>query len=571
VAPIESKKAEGLLRLIMIVGFVAFLAGLIMSAATEGWFRLSMSLMAGGGALAILAFLLNLGAKKAFITINVALMILFAAFILVVVNFVNSRHYKRFDWTQGGRHKLTSRTLNIIGNLKERVIVTTLFKPMSDLQYYTFASLKDLLEEYKYNSNNTEIRHVDPFYDSTGVKRLAQELKIDEIQPNSVIVQCGAKYKQIPSDDLIQQDANPYRNPYQSPEPPKFKGEEAVTAAILNVTEPKQTTLCFTAGHGERDCDDFDESKGMSELSKALKRDNYKVEKVNLFEKKQVPDDCDLLVIAGPTKAFRPDELTAIRNYLGKNGKLLVMLEPKVAAKQSSGLEPLLAEYNVKVNTDLIVLNKLRDLFGRATITDQVLVRGDSGYPPSKITNKMKNENSILPVACMVDAAAPEGEGAPPPESAPPYRVNSLCKSGDGSWGETDITKPDESKGVKGPISLVVSVEPKAPEQPNPYGGPPIPSPNEKVEGPRMVVFGSALFACNECINSFPGNLDLVTNSVSWLAAKETQMGIAAKSFDVRPISVTPQQAKVILALSIILMPLAGAIAGVIVWFVRRK
>lgn len=569
---IESKKAERILGLVTVGGAIAAAAGFALNLFTEGWFRMALSLLIGGSVVAVLGLLLSLGARKALITVNVALMILFALVILVVVNYVNSRHYRRFDWTQGGRHKLNTQTLNIIGNLKDRVIITTLFKPMNDMQYYTFSSVKDLLEEYRYSSNDLEVRHVDPFYDSTGVKKLATELKIDEIQPNSLIVQCGAKYKQVALDELVKQDASPYRNPYQPQEPPKFRGEEAITAALINVTEAKQTTIYYTTGHGERDFDDYDEMKGMSEIAKALKRNNYKLEKVNLFEKKQVPDDCDLLVIPGPVKSFLPDEVTALRNYLGKNGNLLVMLEPKLASRepQPSGLEPLLSEYGVKVNSDIIVLNKLRDLFGRAMITDQVLVRGDMGYPPSKITEKMKTQNTILPVVCQIDAASPESEGGPPGASGP-YRVASLCKSGETSWGETDIAKPDENKGIRGPLSLAVSVEPRGPEQPSPYGGPPMPSPSEKAEGPRMVVLGSVRFAANSDVNNYPGNQDLFLNSVSWLAAKEAQLGIAAKPFDVRPISVTPQQAKIILAISIILLPLLGGTAGVVVWILRRK
>jgi hypothetical protein len=397
-------------------------------------------------------------------------------------------------------------------------------------------------------------------------------LKIDEVQLNSLIVQCGTKYKQVPMDELLQQDMSQYRNPYMPAEPPKFKGEEAITSAIINVTEAKQTTLCFTTGHGERDFDDYDDAKGLSEIGKVLKRDNYKLEKVNLFEKKQVPEDCDLLVVAGPTKPFRTEEATAIQNYLSKNGKLLVMLEPRIVAKSPSGLESLLAEHGVKVNEDVVVLNTIR---GVGTLAD-VFVVGEKGYPFSKITEKMRNELSVFPLVCQVDTASPDREGGPPGSSGPD-RVTSICKSSEAAWGETDFAKPeeepkfDEGKDVKGPVSLAVMVEPKAPEQPNPYGGPPIPNPQEKAEGPRMVIFGSTRFATNGAVNNYPGNQDLVLNSVSWLAAKETQLGIAAKPFDVRPITVSPQAAKAIFAVSIILMPALGAIVGIIVWFVRRK
>ena len=116
-------------------------------------------------------------------------------------------------------------------------------------------------------------------------------------------------------------------------------------ALILAVTQEKQSTIYFTTGHGERDFDVYREDIGLSQLGKLLRRDNYKLEKLNLATQKKVPDGCDLLVIAGPIKTFREDEVAALRQYLAGNGKLMVMLQPKLATGGApSGLEALQTE-----------------------------------------------------------------------------------------------------------------------------------------------------------------------------------------------------------------------------------
>jgi ABC-type uncharacterized transport system involved in gliding motility auxiliary subunit len=184
----------------------------------------------------------------------------------------------------------------------------------------------------------------------------------------------------------------------------------------------------------------------------------------------------------------------------------------------------------------------------------------------------MQAEMSNFFSACQVDAASPEAGPEAPPGAGPPYRVTSICKSTEGSsWGKTDFVNTKdwsfvEGKDVKGPVSMAVSVEPKPMRPPGMPG-----MPDEKAEGPRMVVFGSILFAVNDGLAGAPGNLDLILNSVSWLAGKETQMGIAPKPLDLPRLIIGDQARNVIFAIALVLMPVFGIIAGVVVWFVRRK
>ena len=213
--------------------------------------------------------------------------------------------------------------------------------------------------------------------------------------------------------------------------PFKFKGEEAFTEAILNVTQEKQMFIYFVTGHGERSFEDYDRS-GVSGIANALKRDNYWVAPLDILSKKRIPDDCEVLVVAGPSKAYLTEELNIIRGYLEGKGKLLLMLEPAITPNNPTGFKTLMAEYGIIVRDDAVVYNKVSNpLLGMQT-SAEVYMGKDEYAEEHAITNDLKNYNTILFGACSADAA--------PANDQMPYQATVLIHAPEGSWGETDVT-----------------------------------------------------------------------------------------------------------------------------------
>jgi len=528
-----------------------------------------------GGVLALAGILANwnwLGdeilRRRTLVATNVVIMTVFAAALLAMANMVNYRHYVRKDLTKAGRYSLSSKTKNVVKGLKEPLTITTLFVPASGEDYEWSQEVTDLLEEYAAQSKNVKVVHVDAARNPTEVEQLSARLKIDSLERNSVIFERGTKAKHVPQSDT-QEFSMRSMNPYGPPEPPKFKAEDAFTAAIIDVCEDKQTTLYFVTGHGEKDTGNYDRD-GLSEVVKSVKRSNYKVEKLDLTVKKEIPADCDVLVIAGPTKRIPQDELDVVRTYLtGQQGKALIALEPVISSKQEpSGLEDLLRDFGVKVRTDLVCFNKIKlPLFG-ARVMAQVFV-GEDGYGYHKITDKMKTESSSFFTACQVEAEGGETPG---------YRVTGLAKTlAEVSWGETSFAdrepKYDEGKDVKGPVSLAVAVEPQSAKDRRrmPYGPPPMPEDEEgEGKGCRLVVFGDSDFIANQQTGE-SGAPTIFTNAISWLARKESQLGIPPKTPDIRTVNIQPKQMKTIAWSSVVGLPALGLLFGAIVWWRRRR
>lgn len=549
---------------IILAGIVAAVAGFGISRIFNAWGLPSLILVGiGGGVVIGLStakavrnrwFSTEASKRKALVGTNVAVMSVFAAAIFAVVGFLNSRHYERFDLTLSGKYSLSTKTKNILKGLDKPLVITTLFNP-GEMFY---EQIVDVLKEYAYHSGKIKIESIDPMRNRTAAEELARRLKIDALQLNTVVFECGEHSKHVQQNEVIEKQY-----------PFKFKGEEAFTEAILNVTQEKQMVIYFATGHGERSFEDYDRS-GVSGIANALKRDNCWIAPLDILSKKKIPDDCEVLVVAGPSKAYLTEELNIIRDYLEGKGKLVLMLEPAVSPNNPTGFKTLLAEYGIVVRDDVVVYNKISNpLYGIQT-SAEVYVSKDEYAEDHPITNDLKNYNTILFGACSVDAA--------PVNDQMPYQATVLVHAPEGSWGETDVSnlrqkKPENNvdSDLPGPVSLVVASQvkelPKSVTKSHPAMAN---DPKSKPQGARLVVFADVNFATNEYVDN-PGNPDLFRNAVNWLAKKETQLGIAAKPPDFRKATINPVQMKVIFWISIVGIPIIPVIIGSLVWWRRRR
>jgi len=505
--------------------------------------------------------------RKTVIGANVVVMVLISITIFVFVSYTNDRHYYRFDFTASGSYSLSSKTKKILKNLDQPVFVTTLLVHNPDYRFY--GQILDILKEYKYVSGKVKVESIDPLREVTKVVELSERLKmsLEQMERDTIIFACGDKSKHVKLSEVIEKEF-----------PFKFKGEEIFTSAILNVIQEKQTMVYYVKGHGERDLGDF-ERAGLGVLSNAIKRANYNVIPLNLLKTKKVPDNCDILFIAGPTKSFTTEETNYIRDYLGtsaklvnekgelKEGKLLAMLEPAVVSNKPSGLKALLGEYGIVVRDDAVVYNRVnRPLYGMQTVNK--LYISDSMYIEHEITKDIRSLTTVIYGSCVVSPA--------PLNDTMAFAAKTLIQAPDQSWGETELgtqRKPnyDEDVDISSPISLVVASELREPE-----GSPTAPPHATKAfagigkKGPRIVVFGDVDFTANAFADN-PGNQDLTLNAISWLARKEKELGISAKAPDIRRVAIKPVQLTVIFWLSVVGMPSISFLVGSFVWWRRRR
>jgi len=478
------------------------------------------------------------------------------------------------DLTQARLHTLSPQTRNILKGLQKEVRITVAIGAGEVQAGYggtveVGSLLKDLAAQYRAQSRKVQVDVLDVYRD----KSLADEAfaRIEEkTSADSVIVECGRKSVHIPFTDLVESlPGNPFA---ASSEPPSFKGEDKLSSAILNVTEDRQTAVYFLTGHGEMGIEG-DAEKDLNQFVLDLKRENCRVAALNLLKSPQMPADCDLVVIAGPEKPFTESEVEILRQYLENNGRLFVLVHPRVPPGKLGGLDPLLADYNVDVRDDEINLEPARDLMGRNVLSSMLIVDAYGRHP---ITDDVTRMNCEMDRVAPVRAATPDAptQFGRPMGLQSDYAATGLIYSGANSWAEPNPTKRplkfDPEHGEKGPLCLAVAVQ-RRPKRESP-AGPPAQSPEK---GARLVVLGSTDAASDIAFShpeaGYEANRTLVMNCVNWLTSKETKLGIPPQKTDRRELASGPATFKAIFFIAVIGMPLAVALMGGLVWWVRRK
>ena len=427
--------------------------------------------------------------------------------ILGLLNFVANRHSYRFDLTAGKQFSLAPQTQKILKNLKKNVRVTAFFK--SDDK----RAMEDLLKAYRFYSKKFSYEFIDPDRKPAIAKRYGIR------NYRTSVVECGDKEEKITSTQ-----------------------EQDLTNALIKVTREGKKAIYFLEGHGENNIDDTGRT-GYSSAKKAIEAENYDVRKLFLAEKKSIPKDCSILIISGAKKKLFPAELDTIQTYLENGGKALFLLDPE----PSYGFTDFLDKWGLKIGNDVVLdVSGVGRLFGMGPAVPLV-----TSYESHDITRKFR-VMTFYPYARSVTPKKNPGNG---------LTVKALFKTNSSSWGETNLkngkARFDKGEDLPGPVTLGVVVTKKVSKDA---------SGKKKT---RLVVIGDSDFANNSYFG-VQGNGDLFMNIVSWLAEEEDLISIRAKRPEDRRVFLTARQAKWVMYLTVILMPLAAVGTGIGV-YIRRK
>ena len=444
---------------------------------------------------------------------NATLVTLAVVGILVLLNFMAARHHKRFDLTAEREFSLSPQTLQVLKGLQEPVGVTAFMTP----GYYARQQVEDLLKEYTYHTGKLRLEIIDPEQQPS----LARQFNVT--RDGTVIFQVGDR----------QQEAQGF-------------DEQAFTSALVKVTRDQAKTIYFLTGHRERDPEDTSQL-GYQQIAEALRRDNYRVETLNLAVTATVPADAAVLVIAAPGVAPAPEELEAIGAYVDQGGSLLVLGDPETEVS----LDDLLARWGLALRQDIVV-DPLSSFLG--DVGTPVVSR----FPYHDITKDLGGLTTLFPAARSVERKEPAPEGV---------QVNPLVSTSSQSWGETDLesqqVRLDEGHDTPGPLDLAVAATLELSE----------PTEEGEARRARLVLFGDADLVSNDVLFSVRGNLgnaDLFLNAASWLAEEEALISIRPNPPTPRMIFLTPPQVRVVMYTSLIFLPGLVVVVGAWVWWKRR-
>ncbi|MBY0399415.1 GldG family protein [Myxococcota bacterium] len=471
----------------------------------------------------------------------------FTIAILGILAFLSTRHAHRFDVSESKVHTLSDQTKTLLAKLDQDVQITAFFAESEA------PPVRDLLDRYAFeNPEKVELSFVEP-NDAPG---MIEELGIGTEELSRGVVRLALASGE--STTLTE-----------------FT-ESAVTNALQKLVKSKDKTIYFLTGHNERRIEPGPEDQAQPEIpghppapksdhatgpdsygraADALVNETYQVASLLLATQADVPADAAAVVIAGPTRPFLDGELAALGRYVERGGALFVAVDPRA----QTNLYTLLQGFGVLLGDDVVVDRALA-IFGQAT--SPLAQEYDGGH---EITRVLR-EPTLFPMVRSVELD---------PAVASDFSV--LVRTSRDSWAERDLDAWRETgraeleeSDLLGPVPIAVAGTPRVP----PSGGvdaPAAPAVPEAEKKPgRLVVFGDSDFATNQYLDDLR-NRDLFVNSVNWLAGEVESITLRPNVSRASSFEMTQDQFRFLQFLSLLVVPEAIAVVGVLVWWSRRK
>lgn len=235
-------------------------------------------------------------------------MTVLAIVLAVLVNLIAGQlpsHVREFDLTDNSLYEVSDTSTTFLAGLDQDVKIVVLAQEDSVDQRIT-----KFLDRYAALSDHITVTELDPVaYPSQASAYDAQE--------DSLVVQCEAtgKERTIPFSDLITytMDMNSFSYVEDT-----FDADGQLTSAIDYVTSDTQKMVYNVTGHGESDLP--------SAITDAIEKANLTLTSVSPLTNGGVPEDCDLLIVNGPTTDLSSDEVTMFQDYLSGGGQMILLL-----------------------------------------------------------------------------------------------------------------------------------------------------------------------------------------------------------------------------------------------------
>lgn len=284
-----------------------------------------------------------------------AVAILFsAAFIAVVIvanlifTALDDKYNLKYDMTSDSIFTISQATEEILSDIDDEITIKFLMPldkaaeaEYSNTGFVVGKYIVECAESYAQKFDNIKIEYVDMVRSPAEINKYRQS---GDIKTTSVIVESSLRYKIISQRDFLANDGTYIVG---------FNGEMKFTSAILEVTNPSQPVVTFTANHGE---------PVDAKLHEAFINAGYIVEYKDL-SLDPINSETKIIVINNPTTDFLGlnsakeggiSEIELLNDYMNNFGHIMVFFSADNTA-QLPELEELLTSRGIKVNRGSVI------------------------------------------------------------------------------------------------------------------------------------------------------------------------------------------------------------------------
>src|SRR5881392_2786557 len=479
------------------------------------------------------------------IGLNVVVQIILILFLAAMVNSLAFKHYKRWDFSRDQKYGLSDKTKRFLDTIKGKMRITIFFSPNTPIT----GDVQNLLTEYQYaGKGKIDIEHIDPERNLSRAKELFDKYKVvtDE---SLLVLDYEGRNKTVKASEMADIDQSGMALG-EGPRVAAFKGEQAITSAMIDLVEGKKKTLGYVLGHKEPP---ITEGSAISILKTFIENENIQFKELNLLDLDAIPEDVKTVMIIGPQYDFSDREMKLLRDFWDKQGRMLLLLDP---AAKTPNLRGFVNELGVKPNDDRLMVF-LRTGIQELALTRDVQARflGDS-----PITKRLADVRTLFLGGTSSLTLEPDRV------RTANIRVEPLIQAEKGYFAEKDYNTDDQVKlqadakqSSNVPLTIGASVE---------KGG----SADQRVQvnSSRLVVVSNGSFVQDNAITQDQQGLDFISGSVNWLLSREQLIGIAPKVSKSLTFSLNDEALRRLRWIVLVFIPLVPAVVGTMVWWQRR-
>ncbi|MCP2132677.1 GldG family protein [Bradyrhizobium ottawaense] len=457
--------------------------------------------------------------------ISAALVIAAASGVVILANVALFRHDAHLDLTREKAFTPSAEASHVIRGLNEPVDVAYFFQKQNGAA----VALGTMLRQLERENGNFRIRLIDADQNPA----LASSFGIRTY--NSALLSAGGRRIEVVTTD-----------------------DREIALGLLRLLRKREILICFAAGHGEYDIDNFEfhthfegasnhnhdasglavvqmEQHGIGRLRRALEKLGLSIRKVTFATGQPIPDDCSTLVEANPRTRYAPAETEMLRRYLERGGSAMVLVEPDYELDDS--LDALLAQAGIKVGNGVIVDPK--DHY----FTDEQMI-AVSRYGTHPVTRGLAL--SFYPSARPLELVRTQGVTTIPLIASSTEGYVIADRLGNNAAAAAG---PRAAKLTAAASEGRISANATAPF--------------------RLFVAGDADFVSN---SFFPylANSDVVLAALAWLTREERAPTMKPPVEVLPTVTLTNDQMRGIFLVTVLLIPGLIAFAGGTMWWLRR-
>ena len=449
--------------------------------------------------------------------------------ILVTVNFALSYlpdRYAQMDLTANQLYSISSQSKVLLSSLEEDITLYWVVASGEEDEY-----VEKLLHNYEDYSSRVTVVKKDPDLSPDFTNAYTDE----NVYNNSVIVECGDRYRYISYEEMYETGSTSYYSMYTSAS--EFSAEKRITSAISYCTSDELPVIHVLEGHGEAEL-----TTGFSD---AMETDNLETEPLSLLNGESVPEEVECILINSPSTDLSEEEKNMLIEFLDGGGRVLI-LSGTNQDEELTNLNAVAEHYGISV-LDGVVIEESTDHY---VFNTPVLLMPD--MESSEITDPLITDNYhvILPVSKALDLSGTSDD----------VTVTPLLQSSEESFikeeGYEIETYEKEDGDIEGPLTIAALAT------------------KDLEDGNQMqLVWIASSEMLEDVYNQYSSdaNEDFVLNALEMMTEKDDSISVRSKSLTNEYLTISTSDSSLIKVVTIGIIPAMYLLIGIFVAVRRRR